>query len=112
MKSILNSRAIVGAAFLVTATAAVFSTGSATSLAGDVAKTVKRLGVVQFEPCLSWRFEFEPNAWVCQRTDFRVRVPDARDTQAEIDRLNQVIANLEQRITALEEAAGGSPNDP
>lgn len=112
MKSISKIRTIVCAAILVIGIAATFSTGAATSMADDATKTVKRLGVVQFEPCLSWRFEFEPNAWVCQRTDFRVRVPDARDTQAEIDRLNQVIANLEQRVTALEEAAGGSPSDP
>jgi len=62
------------------------------------------IGIIQFEPCRFWRYDFDANAYTCRYTDRRVGVADGRDTQREIDALLQKIADLETRVKQLEDA--------
>ena len=55
-----------------------------------------------FEPCANWWYDFDSNSYTCRWKDPRVTVYSASEVDALVGKLNQKIADLENRVKALE----------
>lgn len=55
-----------------------------------------------FQPCSSWKYDFESSSYVCSYLDMRARVYETREVDQMVRQLESTIQRLEGRVAALE----------
>lgn len=55
------------------------------------------------EACSWWSYDFDINGYVCRRTLPAITVYSAVDVDKQVDRLEKIIASLEERVKVLEQ---------